>query len=121
MTIATLSYRAIQSKVTSINVFKLNWKIVYFLGILFCFSMLLFYVLLVNQLTSGTYLIKSYNKQINTLTNQNKTLEDSFAQGQFLGSVQEKTAELSFQKTTQVKYIQILDNSLARASEILSR
>lgn len=117
MTTLTLSYKAVQSRVASINLFKINWKIVYFLGILFCFSMVVFYVLLVNQLTGGTYVIKSYNKQIITLINENKSLEDSFAESGFLGNVQEKTKELSFEKTTQVKYVQILENSLAQVTK----
>lgn len=114
MTTATLTYKAIQQRVTLLHAFKINWKMVYFLGILFCFSMVVFYVLLVNQLTGGTYVIKGYNKQISTLIDENKALEDSFAESGFLGDVQEKTKGLNFEKITQVKYVQILDNALAK-------
>ena len=115
MTTATLAYRTVQSKVILTHLFKVNWKIFYFLGVLICFAMLVFYVFLINHLTGGTYIIKDYNKQINTLTQENKILEDNFAQSQFLGSVQEKTQILGFEKTTKVNYVEILDNSLAKA------
>ncbi len=115
MTTATLAYKTVQSKVTSINLLKVNWKIFYFFGVLICFAMLVFYVFLINQLTGGTYAIKDYNRQISKLTSENKILEDNFAKSQFLGSVQEKTQTLGFEKTTKVKYIQLPDTSLAKA------
>ena len=77
--------------------------------------MLVMYVFLVNQLTGGTYLIKNYNKEIESLSRENKILENNFAEAGFLGSVQNKTRELNFEKTTKVTYVQILDNSLAKA------
>ncbi len=117
MTTATLSYKAVQNKAASINLFKVNWKIVFFSGILLCFSMLVFYVFSVNQLTGGTYLIKNYNKEIGSLLKENKILENNFAEAGFLGGIQNKTKELNFEKTTKVTYVQILDNSLAKASE----
>ncbi len=117
MTTATLAYKAVQSKVTSIHLVKIPWKLMYFSATLLCFFMVIWYIFLINQLTNGTYIIKNYNKQIHTITAENKTLENSFAKSGFLGSVEEKTQALNFEKTTHVTYVQILDNSLARAPE----
>ncbi|OGZ62937.1 MAG: hypothetical protein A2639_01450 [Candidatus Staskawiczbacteria bacterium RIFCSPHIGHO2_01_FULL_34_27] len=104
-----------QSKTISVNYFKINWKAVYFLGIIFFLIMLISYVFLVNQLTGGIYTVKSYDKEISALLEENKRLENSFAQTSFLGSVQVRAQGFSFEKTTQVKYINILDSSLAKA------
>ena len=114
MTTATLSYRAVNHKFQSVSFPRINWKIVYMLAILLSVVMLVFYVYLVNQLTRGTYLIKNYNKEISALSKENNSLETSFAQSGFLGSVQDKVTQLSFEKTTEVKYVQILGNSLAK-------
>ncbi len=78
-------------------------------------SLLIFYAFLINELTGETYLIKSYGKQINALSQKNRNLEVSFAKTGFLGSVEQRAKELNFEKTTSVKYIQILDASLAKA------
>ncbi len=78
-----------------------------------CLSIL--YAFLINELTSGTYFIKNYGKQINILSQENRNLEVSFAKTGFLGTVEQRTKELNFEKTTSVKYIQILDASLAKA------
>ena len=121
MTTATLglSYRAvshkIKNRVLSLHFIKINWKVVYFLAFLALVSMIVFYILMVNQLTKGAYLIKNYNKDVTALLKENKILEASFAESGFLGGVQEKAKELSFHKTTGVTYINILQNSLAEA------
>ncbi len=70
-----------------------------------------------NELTRGTYLIKSYEKQISDLSRQNRELEVGFAESSFLGQVRAKTQELNFEKTTKVKYIQILDSAIATAKK----
>jgi len=77
--------------------------------------MLVIYVVLINNLTQGSYLIKNYNKQMDTLLTQNKNLQTSFAESGFLGNVQDRVQALSFEKTTQITYVQLLDNSLGMA------
>lgn len=73
--------------------------------------LLIFYVWQINDLTRGSYLTSSYEKQISRLSEENKNLEISFAESSFLGQALKKVEALNFQKTTSVKYIQILDNS----------
>lgn len=118
MTTLLLGYRSIQSRVqsniTSLSAKRINWKIVYVTGIGLSVSMLILYVLFVNQLTHGTYLIKSYEKEIYLLSEENRTLETNASRGGLLKQVMKKANELSFEKTANIKYIQILENSLAR-------
>ncbi|MBU4205018.1 hypothetical protein KKE19_03470 [Patescibacteria group bacterium] len=93
---------------------KINWKA--FLLLNFCVLLFLtvFYALQINNITNGSYLIKSYQKKIETLLQENNNLEINLAQISYLENVQEKTAELGFEKIQTIKYIQILDNSLAK-------
>jgi hypothetical protein len=75
--------------------------------------LLVFYVWQINDLTRGSYLTVSYEKQISKLSDENKTLQVSFAESSFLGQALEKIKALNFQKTTSVKYMRILDDSVA--------
>jgi len=76
-------------------------------------ALLVFYVWQINDLTKGSYLINSYEKQISKLSDENKNLEVSFAENSFLGQALEKIQALNFQKTTSVKYIQISGSPVA--------
>ena len=115
MTTLTLGYRVINNKIKSISLPNINWKAFYIFGILLAISMLVLYVFLVNELTSGTYLIKDYNKEINLISAENRVLETNSNRSGLLAEVLDKAKELSFEKTTNIKYIQFSDNSLARA------
>ena len=105
----------IQNRVSEISLPKINWKPICFFGILISLVSLIFYVFQINELTKGTYLIRNYDSQLNSLSQENINLETSFAQINFLAAAQQKSAEMDFQKTTAVKYVQILNNSLADA------
>ena len=115
MTTLTLSYRAIGRKIESVSFPKINWKIVYVSGILLSLLMLVFYIFLVNELTRGAYLIKNYGKEINLLSGENRILETNSTGVGLLGQVMERAKELSFEETKNIKYVQILESSLAKA------
>jgi len=117
MTTAVLGYlkvqKSIQSKVDSIELPRVNWKAVCFLGFFISLSLLVFYVWQINDLTRGFYLMSNYDKQIDKISEENKNLQVSFAESSFLGQALIKIQALNFQKTTKVKYIQIPDSSVA--------
>ncbi len=115
MTTLTLGYRAINHKIKLISFPRINWKIVYLSGILLSLSMLISYVFLVNELTHGTYLIKNYEKEINILFQENRILETNSTKVGLLGQVMEKAKELGLEKTTNIKYVQIIESTLAKA------
>ncbi len=92
-----------------------NWKMVCMAGFFMVCSLLILYAFLINELTGGTYLVRNYNNQIEALSQDNKNLEVSFAKTGFLETIGKKAQDLNFEKTTSVKYIQILDASLAKA------
>jgi len=109
MTTAVLEY----FKVDSIELPRVNWKAVCLAGFFMSLCLLVFYVWQINALTRGFYTVNSYEKQITKLSEENKSLQISFAENSFLGQALTKIQALNFQKTTSVKYIQIPDNSVA--------
>lgn len=117
MTTATLAFNRVQenlqAKIDSIDLPAVNWKTVCFAGFFIGLALFIFYVWQINNLTGGSYVINGYEKQITTLSNENKNLEISSAEGSFLGQALSKIQALNFQKTTSVKYIQVPDGSVA--------
>jgi hypothetical protein len=119
MTTASLSYaklnKQIRGKVGSVAMPWINWKIVFLMGLAMMSALLVMYVFQINELTKGSYLVSSYENKINTLSQENKNLQVSFAENSFLGEALKKAEDLNFQKTMAVKYIQVLDKSFASA------
>ncbi|KKP32338.1 MAG: hypothetical protein UR22_C0013G0010 [Parcubacteria group bacterium GW2011_GWC2_32_10] len=115
----TLAYSLSKVKTISLALPEINWKKFYIIGVLMTISLiflsLLFYVFGVNELTKGSYLIKNYQKEITKLSAENARLETNFAEIGFLENVQEKAKDLSFEKTKEVKYIQIVGGELVSA------
>lgn len=109
MTTLALSYSSEHQKI------NINWKAICIAGFFMACLLLILYAFLVNELTGGTYLIKNYSNKIESLSQENKNLEINFAKTGFLETVGQKAQELNFEKTTSVKYIQILDASIAKA------
>ena len=64
MTTITLSAKEVGHRFKSLSMPAFSWKAVYGLAIMALAVMLVVYVALINNLTQGSYLIKSYNKQI---------------------------------------------------------
>src|SRR5438552_3605011 len=99
MTTTTLQYRAVPQKAVALQMIKVNWKLIYLVALLCAAVMLVFYVLRVNELTRGAYLIKNYNKEIKSLAQENRALEANFAENDFLGQAMERAKAMDFQKT----------------------
>jgi len=110
MTTAVLGYLNVQKR----NFPEINWKMACFSGFLITSALLVFYVWQVQDLIRGSYLVNSYEKQLNKLSDENKNLQVSFAENDFLGQVMSRAQAIGFQKVTSVKYIQILDNAVAK-------
>ena len=103
MTTLSLAYPSINKRI--------NWKAYCLCGFLMILCLSVFYVFCINDMTSGTYLIKDYQKKINNLSEEGKILEQEFAKTSFMGTIGYKTQEMSFEKVKEVRYIQILEAS----------
>lgn len=112
MTTTTLKYRSVQDKIAILSFPKINWKLIYFCGGLFLLVTLIFYVFAINELTKGTYLIKKYNKDVDILLQENRILEANAAKTVFLEDLEFRAKSLGFERTAEVKYLQIVENYL---------
>ncbi|HLD70712.1 MAG TPA: hypothetical protein VI937_02425 [Negativicutes bacterium] len=106
---------ALQHKLRAITLPAVNWKAVYVLGIPALAMMLVFYAYSINKLTGGSYVIKNYHKEISQLQTENNSLEASAANSGVMGNAQARAHYLGFEKTTQVKYIEVGEGALAQA------
>ena len=118
MTTLVLHYRAVKHKVQSLSLPVSYFKKISIVAFLILSLLLVFYIFQINRLTTGSYMIKNYQKQIQTLSLENNTLQADVAQDSFLGNVKEKALSLNFEKITKVTYIQILDSSIAKAGQV---
>jgi len=114
MNTITLSKKSMYNKISAISFPEVNWKLFYTIGILLFSLVLVFYIYLVNDLTKGVYSIKNYNKEINNLLQENKILSSNLTNNNFLLKTQEKATQLSFEKTKDIKYIQIIESPLVQ-------
>lgn len=119
MTTAVLGYSRIynkaQSKIGSIALPKIDWRIIFIAGFLICSFLLSFYIYQIIDLTKASYLINSHENRIAGISQENKNLEVSFAENNFLAEVLEKANKIGFQRTSLITYMQILNNSVAKA------
>ncbi|HLD70284.1 MAG TPA: hypothetical protein VI937_00120 [Negativicutes bacterium] len=115
MTTLALTAKRAEQKVTAIAFPGIPWKLYYATAAVVLMVLLISYVYMVNQLTGGSYVVKNYNKEIRALAAENKELQTNFAESGFLGDVQEKAKELQFEKTADVTYVQLLQNSVGIA------
>ena len=109
MTTLALSIHSVYRN-TLTGFLKMSWKLVYFSAILISLSMLVFYIYSVNKLTEEVYLIKKYTNELSTLSNENKALEVDFAKSDILSKTINRAKELSFEKVSNIKYMQIVSN-----------
>jgi len=115
-----LNYKALRHKVNhrvhSLGFPAVHWKPVYVMATLLSLLMLVFYIISMNNLIKGSYTIKNYNKEVQSLLTENRDLQTNFASVSFLALAQERATKFDFEKITGVKYIQILQSSLAQGS-----
>ena len=82
-------------------------------SVIFLFTLLFFYVFQVTILARSTDLIKNYQSRINELSRDNASLEISLAKQNSLVNIKTLVQNLNFEKTDQVRYLQILEGQVA--------
>ena len=89
---------------------KLFWVVLFSIPIA---ALLIFYILQVNFLTEEIYFLQSYEKKVNQLSGENETLKVNFSKLNSLTRIENYLSNQSFEKVSGVKYIRILESSVA--------
>jgi len=93
------------------NIFTL--KILLALLSIFTSALLVFYVFQINEITKAGYLTKIYQKQITQMSQENRSLEIDYSQVSALKNIETLVQNSNFEKVKDVKYIQILESTVA--------
>lgn len=110
MTTQTLSIK----RSPSIALPRINLRVVLFFAICTAIFLSVLYIFQINKMIAGGYMVKNYQKQAATLAQEGKTIELSLAEGDSLDVVKVKSKALGFKKVESIKYIKVLDASLAQ-------
>lgn len=110
----TLTHNLLYNKLAVLRFPSINRKIFWAVGLSMILFLSIFYAMQIKEIIKGSYLIENYQKKINNLSQENKDLQITLAKMDFMGNIKEKTQELNFQITEKIKYIRILDSSLAK-------
>jgi len=84
------------------------------LAIPFAFSLLIFYIIQVNSLTKERYLLGSQQHKIENLSAHNDNLKIDFSKLASLDNVEGYVLKENFEKTSNLKFIQISENQVAK-------
>ena len=94
---------------------RFNFKIFWALSLVLAAAFLLFYIFQVNNLVSNNYSVQKMEKNLKVLSQEKERLEGQFAGMASLGSFESLIENRQFEKISQIKYIQVPDNSVAVA------
>lgn len=116
MTTQTLVQTISLNKAFSIKLpkIKIRLKTILFFGFCSILFLSIFYIFQINFLITQNYLLKDLQKKAAALSTENGKLEINLAQIGYLENIQQKTEGLNFEKVQKIKYIEILNNSLAK-------
>jgi len=101
-------------KTNSIALPRPNYAVAYLLFGALSLMLLGLYIIGINELTKNSFVVKDYTQELKRLTKENRSLQISFTEGNFLGEIENKAQKLHFEKTSDIKYIQFADNSVAK-------
>lgn len=94
----------------SSSALKLFWVLLFSISIA---ALLIFYILQVNFLTEETYVLRVSGEKANQLSGENETLKIDFSKSNSLTNIENYLLSQDFEKVSQVKYIRILESSVA--------
>ncbi|MCP6717954.1 MAG: hypothetical protein KJI70_00190 [Patescibacteria group bacterium] len=99
---------------TKILALKTGLKNYHIILIALIFALVSIYIVQVGGLAKDRYLLGSFQKQLNSLSNNNKFLDIDFSKMNSLSHIDQILAKNSgFVKTNNVKYIKIVEGSIA--------
>jgi hypothetical protein len=98
----------------SLSLPKVNYFLLISVLVSLVIALSIFYIFQIEKVTESSYLIKSYTQQIRILTAQNQTLKERASSNLALSNMEKEIAKLNFVKTSQITYIPIVFDYLAK-------
>lgn len=99
---------------------SLKWKLIlricWTLLIISQIVLLIIYIFQVNSLTRQNYLLQAQKIKLAEMQKEKEILEINFSQANSLANVENYFQNQNFEKVNQVKYIKMLDNTIAGLS-----
>jgi len=92
---------------------KINLRFFWILSLISIIGLLAFYIFQVNTMTKEIYFLEDYKKNLTILERENESLEINSAQLSSLGNIDGLIDELNFKKVGEIKYIHIIESSVA--------
>jgi len=92
-------------------------KNLWVLSLAFLLYLLFFLVLQVNYFVQDVFMIRDCENTLNNLSDNRGTLEVGLAQSSSLNNIDQYLINENFKKANHVKYIQILEPSVAKTNE----
>jgi DNA primase large subunit len=109
-----MSYTLVLNPPISINLrLNLALKIFWILAFILIISLLILYVFQINALTGENYLLTKQEKKITEIRKESEVLKIDFAKANSLVNIENYFQNRGFAKTNEVKYIRILETSVA--------
>jgi hypothetical protein len=113
-----MSYTLVLSPPISINLrLSLVLKIFWTLAFISIISLLVLYVFQINTLTGEKYLLTNQEKKLAEIKKEAEILKVDFAKANSLANIENYFQNRDFQKINGVKYIRILEASVAELSK----
>lgn len=93
---------------------KWSLRIFLVLGCILVLTLYLFYIVQVNQLAREQFLVQDYEGRIGQLLEHNETLKINWSKSNSLNNIDDYLQNHNFGKVGQVRYIRILESSVAK-------
>lgn len=76
-------------------------------------TLLIFYIFQINAITKDFYVLKTHQKQLAELSQENKNIEMSYSQTNSLKNIESLVKTLDYRKVEKIHYIRVLGGIVA--------
>ena len=91
---------------------RFNLKTFYLLLSILVGTLFVFYIFQINSIIQSNYSVKNYDKKLNLLSEETSNLEIKFSQVNTLENIEFLIKDLSYVKTEEVRYIQLIGSQV---------